>query len=95
MPSKPPNDGGPASPTTADQYNDGFGGKTLRDYYRAHVPPVPSQVMDAFIANTILTEDLPLWNEWCLNRFAIQECRWRDAYADAMLAEREKGTEHE
>jgi hypothetical protein len=79
---KPPNDGGPAFPTTqelnanGDVVRGGSDGMSLRDFFAANAPPMPQmwrQVRHDF-------------------RSEVEaHARWSYEYADAMLAERAKG----
>lgn len=56
------------------------GGMSLRDYFAAHAPTMPKT---AFL-------DLERGNESGAQWMAKRLARWAYAYADAMLAEREK-----
>lgn len=96
-------DGGPAFPTVPINHgygpeDQGFGigagaGLSLRDYFAAHAPPVPTIAAEAYLDSLKINEpeamEIP-WNGWVLERLAVQERRWRYAYADAMIAGRNK-----
>lgn len=100
--SKTKDDGGPAFPYSALEpdpetrqlvgsiYADSRG-MTLRDYLMAHAPPMPALCINAYVEMLKFNEpeylEVP-WNEGLLNRLALQEARWRVAYADAVLKKR-------
>lgn len=64
---------------------------TLRDLFLLHAPPMPAPCMDAYLEHLRINDNdlfYPEWNDWLLNKIARQECRWREIFADAMLAAR-------
>ena len=68
-------DGGPAFPCDWEDYQAGMGGMTLRDHFAGQAPPMPKQ----------------WWNDSPKNQHWLEvRAAWNYAYADAMLAEREK-----
>lgn len=95
--SNPDWDGGPAFPCSyvgTDLPHEGIGGgMSIRDYFIAHAPPLPAFVINAYIESVKINEPeavrLP-WNEFLLKKLAVQEARWREQYADELLAQRAK-----
>lgn len=68
-------------------------GLTYREYLIAHAPPMPAVVLEKYWELLRTNEpghhDLP-WNEFTLGKLAMQEARWRNAYADAILDQQER-----
>ena len=77
------NDGGPAFPTNSDQHDVSSCGLSIRDYFAAHAPPPPKWWLDSYPDCFSKADRLQLpaehWSQWAF------------VYADAMLAERQKG----
>ncbi len=73
------NDGGPAFPAPIAPGADWLCGASLRDYFASHAPPPPKWWMDDWAKNA---------ND--LDAVARVMSQWAFAYADAMLAERDK-----
>ncbi len=64
----------------------------LHDYFAAHAPPIPTIAIEAYIAMLKANDpelcEIP-WNGAMLKNLAIQERRWRYAYADEMIANKD------
>ena len=84
------NDGGPAFPCTLDQWNDGFGGMSIRDEF-AKAALAGSMASMPGGSEFPFAADVPPSN-WTPESTVAKHCYM---LADAMIAEREKGTEHE
>ena len=82
------NDGGPAFPTAQSQFHDGLvGGMTLRDYFAAHSPPMPSDLGALALEAADVDNPDKTHGEKCDVLLPIV-AEWRYRYADAMLAAR-------
>jgi hypothetical protein len=89
--------GGPAFPTQllqnqntgpelASAYYNECDGISLRDYYRAHAPPLPSVFVEQWFRDGLKSYPAIRKRHW-LDKLAHVERNWRDTYADAMLKE--------
>jgi hypothetical protein len=79
--------GGPAFPLTVHDPRTGesatYYGMTLRDYFAANAPALPSPIRDAFVRT------LKRGGEVDLHEYAEVSARWAVVYADAMLKARQ------
>ena len=77
--------------------NEAYDGMTLRDYFAIRVS-IPEDGIDKSNAEALMGSAVVQWGSTpaehiaCLKWWAQVEAAWRYAYADAMLAERDKET---
>ena len=89
-PAERTNDGGPAFPEFMGDHMEPKRGMTLRDYFAAHAPAMPSDL--AALAKEHADTDNPdkTHGEKCDVLLSIR-AEWNYRYADAMLKAREGG----
>lgn len=69
-----------------------------RDYFAAHAPYLPRIIADSWERHVATDEPDAMtmpWNEWVMEKLAVQEARWRRVFADRLIKELDRKIERQ